>query len=479
MEPFFERLSARDRLFLDLEGPDAPQHVGALCLFEAPPLQTADGAIDIERIRAHVAARLHLLPRTRQRLVFAPVEHHPMFVDDAHFELDFHVRHAALPKPGSERQLKRMIGRLLAAPLDRERPLWELHVIEGVAKRRVAVLGKIHHCMTDGVAGLAWLAALLAEAPREEIDAPHAWRPRPAPARDELLRSEVGRRAEQWLGALQRLPKLLENRESLGEWAAKLSSRAAALGETLAAALEPAPETMFNGALGSERRFDWRSISLERVQAVRRSLGGTLNDVALASVAGGLRRMLEQRGGDGRERTLRAGVPVSLRTQEQLEAGGNEIAMMVVDLPVGVPDALERLACVREASAAAKASHQVQGATLLALAAEWTTSALLGPAARALLAGRPYNLVVTNIPGPRRPLYLLGARLLELAPAVNLVDGQGLGVALASYAGELCFGFIADWQLVPDLGALADGLLESFEELEKLPIAAGDRGDVP
>jgi WS/DGAT/MGAT family acyltransferase len=474
MEPFFERLSARDRLFLDLEGPHAPQHVGALCLFEAPPLQTADGAIDIDRIRAHIAARLHLLPRTRQRLAFAPVEHHPLFVDDAHFELDFHVRHAALPRPGNERQLKRLIGRLLAAPLDRERPLWELHVIEGVAKRRVAVLGKIHHCMTDGVAGLSWLAALLSEAPREEIDAPRAWHPRPAPERDELLRSEVGRRAEQWLGALQRLPRLLENRERLEEWAAKLTGGAAALGETLAAALAPAPETPFNGALGPDRRFDWRSISMERAQAVRRALGGTLNDVALACVAGGLRRMLEQRGVDVRELALRASVPVNLRTAEQHTAGGNEIALMVVELPVGVPDALERLSRVREASAAAKASHQVAGSNLLALAAEWTSSALLGPAARALLAGRPYNLVVTNIPGPRRPLYLLGARLQELTPAVNLVEGQGLGVALASYAGELCFGFIADWQLVPDLSALADGLLESFEELEKVPVAAAN-----
>jgi WS/DGAT/MGAT family acyltransferase len=472
MEPFFERLSARDRLFLDLEGPHAPQHVGALCVLEAAPLHTPDGALDIERIRAQVASRLHLLPRTRQRLAFAPVEHHPVFVDDERFDLDFHVRHAALPKPGNERQLKRLVGRLLAAPLDRDRPLWELHVIEGVAKRRCVVLGKVHHCMTDGVAGLGWLAALLATEPSEEVATPRPFRPRPAPDRDALLRAEVGRRAEQWLGALQRLPRLLEERERLDEWMSRLSGGAAALGETLSAALAPAPEVFFNGALGPERRFEWRSVALERVQAVRRALGGTLNDVALACVAGGVRRMLEARGVDVSELALRVSVPVNLRRPEARGAGGNEIALLVVELPVGVPDALERLARVRDATAAAKASHQVQGANLLALVAEWTSGALIGPAARAMLKGRPYNLVVTNIPGPQRPLYLLGARLQTLVPVVNLVEGQGLGVALTSYAGQLCFGFIADWDLVPDLTALADGVLESLEELEKVPLAA-------
>lgn len=472
MEHFFERLSARDRLFLDLEGPHAPQHVGAVCLFDAPPLQTADGAIDVERIRARIASRLHLLPRTRQRLAFVPVEHHPVFVDDPQFDLEFHVRHTAVPKPGNERQLKRLIGRLLATPLDRDRPLWELHVIEGVAKRRFAVLGKVHHCMTDGVAGLSWLAALLSADPDEAIEPPQPWTPRPAPDRDELLRREVGRRAEQWLGALQRLPKLLEGRESLDDLASKLANGASALGEALAAAFAPAPATPFNGPLGPERRFDWRAISMDRVRAIRKAHGGTLNDVALAAVTGGLRRFLALRHVEPDELSLRAAVPVNLRSEDVRGNGGNEIALLLVELPVGVPDAPERLARVCEATAQAKASQQVQGAALVTLAAEWTTTAVMGAAARAALHSRPYNLVVTNIPGPRQPLYLLGARLQALVPAVNLVEGQGIGVALLSYAGELSFGFIADWDLIPDLHAFADAVMESFEELEKGPVVS-------
>jgi WS/DGAT/MGAT family acyltransferase len=467
MEAFAERLSARDRLFLDLEGPTAPQHVAVLCWLEAKPLQCADGTLDLARIRARIAARLDAVPRTRQRLAFAPLDHHPVWIDDAHFDLALHVLHTALPKPGGDRELKRLVGRLLAEPLDRGRPLWELWFIEGVARGRCALFAKVHHCMVDGVGGFDWFGRLLAGGGEDPPAPIPEWTPRPAPDREELLRREVGHRAEKWLGALERLPRLLDRRDELEDFAARVASRAASLGETLSAMLASAPATPFNRTLGSLRAFEWRSLSMERMDALRKAIGGTLNEVALSCVAGALRSHLIAEGEEVEGATLRASVPVNRRAGGEAERGGNRIALCVVDLPVGVADARERHALVCEASARTKASQQVQGLEWLGEVAEWTTSALMAVVARAAMQGRPFNLVVTNIPGPRRPLHLLGAKLHALVPAVNLTEGYGLGVALASYAGRLTFGCIADPHLVPGLAAFADGIVASFEELEK------------
>jgi WS/DGAT/MGAT family acyltransferase len=466
MEPFAERLESRDRLFLDLESANTPQHVAVLCWLSAAPLRGADGVLDLARLRAQIAARLHRVPRVRQRLAFGPIDHHPLWVDDPHFDLALHVLHTALPSPGGERELKKLVGRVLAEPLDRGRPLWELWLIEGVSRGRVALLAKLHHCMADGVAGFAWFAQLLAGDEVESSEAPE-WHARPAPDRDELLRSEIGRRAEQWLGALEKLPKLLERREELEVLASRWSQRASALGETLAATLKPAPETPFNGELGPLRSFEWRSLPFARAQALRKALGGTLNELALACVAGALRELMLREGAEVEDVLLRASVPVNRRGAENADAGGNRVSLCLVELPVGVADARERHALVRESSERAKRSEQVQGLELLSDLADWTTSALMGAAARAVLQNRPFNLVVTNIPGPHRPIRVLGAKLHALAPVVNLSPGTGLGVALASYAGQISFGCIADPHRVPDLAAFADGIVASFEELEK------------
>jgi WS/DGAT/MGAT family acyltransferase len=467
MQPFAERLSVRDRLFLDLESATAPQHVALLCWLDAGPLRDAEGALDLARIRARIAARIHLVPRTRQRLAFIPIDQHPVWVDDEHFELALHVLHTALPKPGGERELKKLVARLLAEPLDRERPLWEIWLIEGLSRGRCALLAKVHHCMADGVGGFAWFSDLLAADELAASGEPPEWTPRPAPDRDELLRREVGRRAEQWLGALQKLPGLLERREEVEDLAARVSRRAAALGETLSAALTAAPDTPFNGALGPLRVFEWRSLPMERVQALRKALGGTLNELALACVTGALRDLMIREGAEVEDVVLRASVPVNRRGEGTARGGGNQISLCVVELPVGVGDARERHSRVCESSVRAKASEQVSGLELLADVADWTTGALMGAAARAAIQSRPFNLVVTNVPGPPQPLHVLGAELQALAPAVNLTEGSGLGVALASYAGQLTFGCIADPHRVPDLGAFADAILASFEELEK------------
>ncbi|MBM4384601.1 MAG: wax ester/triacylglycerol synthase family O-acyltransferase [Deltaproteobacteria bacterium] len=467
MNAFAERLSARDRLFLDLEGANAPQHVAVLCWLDAKPLRGADGALDLALIRRRIEARLHAVPRTRQRLAFAPVDRHPVWVDDASFDLALHVLHTALPKPGGERELAKLVGRLVAEPVDRERPLWELWFIEGVTRTRCALLAKVHHCMVDGVGGFDWFGRLLVSAKGEQIAEPPPWTPRPAPDRDELLRREIGHRAERWLGALRKLPRWLESREELESIASRAVERATTLGETLSAALEPAPTTPFNAPLGPLRGFAWRSLAMSRVDALRAGLGGTVNEVALACVAGALRSLLIAEGAEVEGVTLRASVPVNRRRAGDPDDGGNRVAICVIELAVGISDVRERYAAIREASARAKASHQVEGLELLDEVAELTTSALVGAAARVALQNRPFNLVVTNIPGPSEPLRLLGAKLHALAPVVNLTEGVGLGVALASYAGQLSFGCIADPHLVPGLAAFADAILSSFEELEK------------
>jgi diacylglycerol O-acyltransferase len=466
MDPFAERMSPRDRLFLDLEGPSTPQHVAALCWLDAKPLKGPSGHLDLARIRARIAARLHQVPRTRQRLAFAPIDHHPLWVDDAHFDLALHVLHTALPKPGGERELDKLVGRLLAEPLDRGRPLWEVWLIEGVSRSRCALLAKVHHCMADGVAGFAWFASLLAGSDAA-IEEPPPWTPRPAPDRDELLRREVGRRAEQWLGALQKLPGLLERREEIEELAARVSQRASAIGESLSAALTASPQTPFNGELGPLRSFASRTLPLARAKALQAALGGTLNELALSCVAGALRELMIREGAEIEGVALRASVPVNRRAAGELEAGGNRISLCVVELPIGIADLRERHARIRESSAAAKSSEQVRGLELLDQIADWTTSALVGVAARAALQTRPFNLVVTNVPGPPRAIDVLGAKLRALAPIVNLSEGVGLGVALASYAGQLSFGCIADPHRVPDVAAFADAIVSSFEELEK------------
>ncbi len=465
--PFAERLTSRDRLFLDLEGANAPQHVAVLCWLDEKPLRDAAGALDFARIRARIAARLQLVPRTRQRLAYIPIDQHPVWVDDEHFDLALHVLHTALPTPGGEGELKKLVARLLAEPLDRERPLWEVWIIEGAARGRCALLAKVHHCMVDGVAGFAWFSELLAGERDEPVEEPPEWSPRPAPDRDELLRREVGRRAEQWLGALHKLPALLERRDQLEEFAARMVRRASALGETLSAALAAAPATPFNGKLGALRAFEWRTLPMERVSALRKALGGTLNELALACVAGALRELMIREGAEVEGIVLRAGVPVNRRGASDAHGGGNDISFCLVELAVGVADPRERFARVCESSAHAKSSEQVRGLELLGEFAEWTTSALMGAAARAAMQSRPFNLVITNIPGPPRALHVLGAKLHALAPAVNLAEGLGLGVALASYAGQLTFGCIADPHRVPDLGSFADAIVASFEELER------------
>ena len=466
MSDGYERLGAQDKTFLDLERPNEPQHIAAITVFEAGRLARPDGGVDIERVREYVASRLHRLPRYRQRLAWIPIEGHPVWVDDPYFQIDYHVRHTALPRPGDERQLKRLVGRLVSQPLDRERPLWEFWLVEGLeGGKRFAIVQKVHHCMIDGISGVDLMAILLASDPLAEPEPSPPFEPRLPPGPIDLLANEVGRRVTGLVAALGRTPAALREPADL---AGRVREGVAAVTETLSAALRPASNTPINQPLGPHRRVDWRDLELSRVKAVKDRLGGTLNDVVLATVAGALREFLALRGLDVDNLLIRANVPVSLRSRDERGTLGNRIALFMAELPVNEADPLQRLARVRGTMERLKSSRQAMGAEVLAAVSEWTSATLLSLAVRGASRQRPYNLVVTNVPGPQIPLYLLGAHMERCYPVVNLQPQQGLGVGLFSYAGMLGIGLTVDPDQVPDLYVFADALIKSFEELERL-----------
>jgi len=465
-EPWFEALGAQDATFLDLEGPGVPQHVAAALVLDAGPLRTAEGGIDIERVRKYVASRLHAIPRYRQRLGWIPLSGRPVWVDDAHFQIDYHVRHTALPAPGDEAQLKRLAGRVLEQPLDRSRPLWELWVIEGLGGGdQLALLQKVHHCVIDGVAGVDLMAVLLRGDDDERLDPESAWEARPEPGAAALLAEELRQRTAGAGLLWGEAPDALRDPRSVVE---TVREGLGAVGEALGAGLRSASDTPLNGPLGPHRAFDWLDMELADVKNVKDRLGGTVNDVVLATVTGALRRFLTRRRVPLDDLRLRANVPVSLRSTEDRGETGNHIALWMTELPVDEPDPVRRLARIHETTEGLKHSRQALGAEVLAAVSKWTGSGLLSLSVRLSTRGRPYNLVVTNVPGPQIPLYLIGARARACYPVVNLLPNQGLGVALFSYAGGLFWGFTADPDQVPDLAEFRDMIAASFAELVEL-----------
>jgi len=459
----YDRLSALDASFLDLEDDACHMHVCAALLLEPGPLRTRDGGVDAGRIRDYVASRLHLIPRYRQRLAYTPLEQHPVWVDDASFNLLYHVRHTSLPKPGDERQLKRLCGRLFSQKLDHTKPLWELWIAEGLASGRFAVVAKMHHCMVDGLAGADLLRVVLSPSPTPVVETAPPWQPRPAPSDVELVAGEAWRRTRASLGVVRSTAHAVTTPlESVrGLW-----QRASGVVETLGGGLSPASATPLNPErIGPHRRFDWLRFELADVKAVRTALGGTVNDVVLATVTGALRRFLERRGVATADLDFRAMIPVNVRGADQHGVLGNKITELIARLPVDEPDARARLARVVEVTSTLKGSHQVEAAELIEELSDFTASAVLSSLVRLAIRQRSYNVIVTNVPGPPVPLFLLGAPLCDAFPMVPLFSNQALGFALFSYAGGLDWGLNADWDLVPDLHDLVNDLRDAFAEL--------------
>lgn len=458
----YERLSGLDESFLAFETPNTYMHVAITGVFESGPLASPSGGIDVRRIRTYVASRLKHIPRYRQRLRFVPLLNDAVWVDDDGFDLAYHVRHASLPRPGGDRQLRRRVAEILERPLDRTRPLWEIWIIEGLSGNRFAMLAKVHHCMVDGVGGVDLLAVLLGTDPNEKVERPDRWVPRPAPGEVEMLASELARRTRATAAAVRSLRRVLRDPSRSGEG---IRGSLAAMRDLVSAGLRGAPLTSFNHPIGPHRRVDWLSLELSTVKAIKDRLGGTLNDVVLATVAGGVQKYLARRSRGGAPADFRSLVPVSVRSQDERGTLGNHVSIWVTPLPVREPDAGRRLEAVRATTADLKQRNQALGAQVLTRAAEWTGGALLNLAVRFINQSRQYNLIVTNVPGPPVPFYLLGSRMLAAYPHVPLFENQGLGIALFSYDGRLYWGITADWNQVTDVEAFTSGLSSSFQEL--------------
>ncbi len=460
----YDRLTAQDASFIMFEGPGTHMHVSAVAIFELGSLANSHGGLDIERLRSYVESRLPTVPRYRQRLAFTPIQRHPIWVDDSRFNLRYHVRHTALPSPGSEHQLKDLAGRIMSQQLDREKPLWEMWFAEGLEGGRFAMITKIHHCMVDGVSGVELMTALLSASSETDFDPAPPWVPRRAPSTGELLIDTAVRGLSRPIAAARALRRALRRPS---EASSSVVQGAEAVWQALSAGFRLPSNTPLNRPIGTHRRIDWRSLDLAEVKDLKKRLDGTVNDVVLAVVTGALRRYLRGRRVALRGMDFRIVIPVSMRSADET-AVGNRVSAMFLSLPVDERDPLRRFAKIAAATRRIKESRAAEGIDLLTRMAEWSGSDLLTYwGVRMASTVRPYNMIMTNIPGPQFPLYLLGARQLEIHPQLPLFENQGLGVAVMSYMGQVHFGLIGDWDLLSDLAAFARAIDASFAELRE------------
>ncbi len=453
-----DRLTALDASFLHLERGAAHMHVASCITFRGP-------APGHGELIAAVESRLHLVPRYRQRLATVPFEQgRPVWVDDPYFNPSYHIRHTALPRPGTAEELKRLAGRVFSQRLDRSKPLWELWLVEHV-EDGFAVLAKTHHALVDGISGVDITTVLFDAAPEPVpvAGAGETWVPRPLPSGAELLADALIERATLPAEMARGARAVLRGPRRVAASAARSLGGIGAI-----ARASGAPPSPYNVPISPHRRFTWVDGDLGRFRAIKSALGGTVNDVVLAAVAGALGRHLRRGGHPTRGLVLRAMVPVSVRADLERGALGNRVSAMYAPLPVGVTDPAERLMLVREAMEGLKESGQAVGAEVITQLGQFAPPTIMSQAARLQARQRLFNLVVTNVPGPQFPLYLLGRRLERIYPMVPLAAGQALGIALMSYDGQLDFGLSADYDALPDLEALATDLTEAVEELAVL-----------
>ncbi len=465
MSTRYDRLSEAATFSLAQDSAATHTHVGAVLVFDASTLRTLEGGIDIERIRAHAASQLHRAPRYRQRLARVPFENSPVWVDDDHFSLDYHVRHTSLPRPGDESQLKRLAARIMSQELDREKPLWELWIVEGVDGDRFAIVSKTHACVVDGPHGVDLLTLLLAAEPTEESDKPREFEPRLAPSQLHLLRDEILRRVRSPLELARDVGGVLTRPQ---EFASSVEARARTWVDTFVRFGREPTETLLNGQIGPHRQSDWVGMELADVRAVKRRLGCTVHELVLATATGAMRRFLERRGVGLRSFELTASTPISVYSNPGTTP--ERIAIHAVRLPVGEPEPLDQLELVRRATRGLTPAGGAVPAADLAGVTRWTGSSLLSRGALALYGADACNLVVTNVPGPQVPLYFLPSRLLACHPQAPLAPNHALSIALWSYAGRLTWGLVADRERLPDLPLLTDEIVASFSELR---VAAG------
>ena len=459
-----DRLTAVDASFLTNESSSSHMHVGAILIFEGPPPLYVD-------LVEHVRGRLNQVPRFRQRIVVPPLEAgRPLWADDVNFNLTYHIRHTGLPEPGGEDELRQLAARVFSQQLDRSKPLWELWLVQGLERDRFAILTKTHHAMVDGVSGVDIGTVLFdlepVPQPVERID---DWKPRPEPSTSTLVTRAATDLASAPLKLAERAVEAVRNPETT---ARRIAEGLEGVGEVVGAFADPAPDVPLNQEIGPHRRFVWARSELETFKRIKNGLGGTVNDVVLAVVTGALREWLHGRGVRTEGLELRALVPVSIRSEDERGNLGNKIAVMRGPLPVYVDDPVRRLRVVSEAMEGLKRSKQALGAEVISRFNDFAPPTLLAQASRVNFSTRLFNLIVTNVPGPQLPLYVLGREMEEIFPVAFLPQNHALAVAIMSYNGRIGFGLLADYDSVEDVELIAEGISASLAELEEAAAAA-------
>jgi WS/DGAT/MGAT family acyltransferase len=459
-----DRLSPLDASFLHVEDDRNLMHIGSVGVFEGPP----PGYDELLRM---VAGKLPLVPRYRQRVQVVPLNlGRPVWTDDPHFRLDYHLRHTALPSPGANEQLRNLASRIMSQRLDRSRPLWEIWLVEGLEDGHWALISKTHHSLVDGISGTELLGVILDDRPEPSPSVPDHWHPGPGPSgvrlAGEAVTDYLASPYEQMRTAQSLTLRPLQAGRSLAETARGLAS--------FAGVVRPAPRSSLIGPIGPHRRWSWARADMDDVRKVRRALGGTVNDVVLTAITRGFRDLLIAHGEPPEERVVRSLVPVSVRRPNERGVYDNRVSAMIAELPVGIDDPAERLGAIRRQMDHLKESRQAVAATTLTSLSGFAPPLLLALGTRAAVSaarrlGRwSVHTVTTNVPGPRHPLYALGRKLIESFPYVPTASPMRVGVAVFSYEGQFTFGVNADYDAVPDVDVLTAGIEAGVTELVKV-----------
>ena len=454
-----DRLTPIDAAFLHQEGRHSHMHIGGLTIVEGPPPATSEL---LEQIRL----RLHLVPRYRHKLAYTALDSgRPVWVDDPSFNLEYHIRHTALPSPGGWGQLCGLTARIFSQQLDRSKPLWEMWLIEGLEDDRFALITKTHHSMIDGIVGIDLASVLFDTTPVPREVEPEPWTPHPQPTAAELIADGVKDFIQAPLSAAGRALGAIQDP---GRAVHGVREAAEGLGEVAWANLNPAPRTPLNVPIGPHRRFFGINCRLEDFKTVKNAFGGTVNDVVLAVVSGALRTFLISRGTRTEGVELRALVPVSVRVEDEHGEGGNRLVVMRGPLPVYIADPVQRLRFVSHAMDGLKESKQALGAEVIAGVQNFAPPTLLAQASRLNFSTRLFNLIVTNIPGPQFPLYVLGREMLEAYPVAFLPENHALDIAIMSYNGQMNFGLLGDFDALPDIDEISASISAELQTLVSL-----------
>jgi WS/DGAT/MGAT family acyltransferase len=464
-----DRMSPLDASFLHIEDENSHMHIGSVAIFDGPPPRH-------DEVLRWIGGKLPLVPRYRQRVRTVPFDlGRPVWIDDAHFRLDYHVRQTALPRPGGAEQLRNLVGRVMSQRLDRDRPLWQIWVVEGLEDDRWALVSQVHHCMVDGVSGTDLLAVILDLDPKGSAPVPDHWKPRPEPTDARLLGDALVDYMVTPLEQARGLRRVVRTpRDSLHRASDFLQAVRSMWGLTSTSGL-----ASLNGPIGPHRRYAWARGSLADVKAIRSVLGGTVNDVVLTAITRGFRDLLIARGGAVEGSVVRTMVPVSVRATSERGSYNNRVSAMFAELPVGIDDPVERLDSIRAQMEGLKESKQAVAGEVLTTMSGFAPPLLLALGMRTAMRIPQTNLhtVTTNVPGPQFPLYGLGRPMIEAYPYVPIANRVRIGVAIFSYLGTLNFGVTGDYETTADIEVLTRGIENGVRELLTRASHAGGTGN--